>query len=140
MVVTVELEDIVGNEAYDQTDEKLQNEGLRCAGHIGGGQIADGHTDRTGKSAPETADQKCRENAEYISEMEGCLLGAHGDIDFKEGKADVAKRGEQSRLREAFDACLGCRRGCKQGIVQSLQGEQDAEEHQSEAVRVGTLQ
>ena len=95
-VLLGDLEDLVGEQTDDQTDAELEQEGLGSGGHIGAGQIGDGHADGTGHTAPEAAQKQGCQHAEYIAQMEGGLLGAHGDVDLEDHKADVAQGCEQS--------------------------------------------
>ena len=48
-------------------------------------------SDKTGKSAPVTAQQQSCQYAEYIAQMECGLLGTHGNVDLEESKSDIAQ-------------------------------------------------
>ena len=105
----------MGKGAHDQADAQLQKEGLGGRGHIGGGQVCQGHTHRAGHTAPEATHQQCRQHAEHITQMEGGLFRAYGDIDLAVCKAHIAQRRKQRRQGQgAYLHLLGGRQQAQQ--------------------------
>ena len=138
----VQMADSVCHQPDNQSDAQLQEEGLGRAGHIGRGQVGDGHANRSGQAAPVAAQQQGRQHAEHIAEVEGGLLGPNGDVDFEEGEADVAKGRQQPCLGQALYVRLpgAGAASADDGIVDSPGRQQDGEEYKRQAVGIGTLQ
>ena len=135
-----DMEDSMGHQACDQADAELQEEGLGRAGHIGGGQVADGHAHSPRKAAPVAAQQQRRQHAEHIAEVECGLLRPYRDVDFEESEADVAQRRQEPGLGQALHVGFPGAVCARQRIVDALCGQQNGEEDQRQTVGIGTLQ
>ena len=93
-----DVSDLVGNQAGDEADAELQDEGFGCAGDVNRiHQVSDGHADSSGQSAVAAAEKQGCQDAEGISQMQGSGISAgHGNLDLQEGKDNIAQSGEES--------------------------------------------
>ena len=92
------MEHLVGHQTGDQADHQLQEKGLRRAGGIAGGQIGNGQTRSPGQAAPGIAQKQGAQHHKGVSQVEGRLIPAHGNVNAEKLEADIGQGRKQSRL------------------------------------------